>query len=80
MMTSQRRWLGAAIALFVPLMVLRGLGQAGRFGDGPLSHWYVQTALAVAGALLLLAVEWLVGRAYRRREQDDRSRPTPADR
>lgn len=69
-----------AIALFVPVMLLRGFNQAGRLGDGLLSRWYVQVALAVAGALLLLAVEWLVGRAYRRREQDDGSRPTPADR
>ena len=79
-MTSQRRWLGAAIALFVPVMVLRGLNQAGRFRDGPLSEWYVQAAVAGAGGLLFLAVEWLVGRAYRGKEEGDPGRPTPADR
>lgn len=68
-MTANRRWLGAAVALFVPLMVLRGLNQASRFSDGPLSKWYVQAAVVVAGLLVWLVVERLIGRAYRDKEQ-----------
>jgi hypothetical protein len=65
---GNRRWLGAAIALFVPVVVLRGLNQAGQFRDGPLDEWYAQAGVVVAAVLVWLAVEWLLGRAYRRRE------------
>ena len=68
MMTGNRRWLGAAIALFVPVVVLRGLNQAAQLRDGPLGEWYVQAGVAVAAVLLWLVVEWLIGRAYRRKE------------
>ena len=65
---NRRRWLGAAIALFVPLVILRGLNRSAQLRDGPLSAWYVQAGVVVAGVLVWLAVEWLIGRAYRHKE------------
>ena len=65
---GNRRWLGAALALFVPVVVLQGLNRTQRFREGPLGEWYVQAGVTAVAVLGWLAVEWLVGRAYRRRE------------
>jgi hypothetical protein len=64
--TGNRWWIGAAVFVGVPLVVLRGVSHAARFGDGFLSHWYGQ--LAVGGALLAgyALVHWMISRAYRR--------------
>jgi hypothetical protein len=61
-----RRWLGAAIALSAPVVVLRGLSRTEQV-NGPMAQWYVQAGVAAALALGYLGVTWLVGRAYRRR-------------
>lgn len=69
--TGNRWWIGAAIVVGVPLLVLSRVSNAARFGDGFLSHWYGQLA---AGCVVLAGytlVHAMVARAYRRRRAAD---------
>ena len=62
-----RGWVGAAVAGTATVAVLQGLSWGGALDNGPLHHWYLQAALAMAVIGGYELVERLVARAYRRR-------------
>jgi hypothetical protein len=68
---GNRWWIGAAIVVGVPLLILNGVSKAARFGDGFLSHWYGQLAVVSVVLAGYALVHAMVGRAYRRRRATD---------
>lgn len=64
---GNRWWIGAAIVVGVPLVILRGLSRVSRFDGGFLSHWYGQAAVVVALLAGYALIHWMISRAFRRR-------------
>lgn len=67
---KQKLWGGAGVVAIVLVLVLRALTRMSVLTDGPLSEWYVQVAIVVAGLGLYALGAWLFGRAYRDRPSE----------
>ena len=71
--SANRWWIGAAIVVGAPLLILNRVSNAARFGDGFLSHWYGQVAVGCVVLAGYALVHAMVARAYRRRRAADRA-------